>query len=143
MRYIKDYEFLSEDFLTGNDWDVIELKISIDTELADRYVEALETTLQHLCFTFESKEFLKTEVFESFKNTNSVGNYVGNVGAWTISWPLNRDIPCPSKRHANLEKYPELKKYDLEVAISDFYYAKMPKELTDEEQKIYNKLKKR
>jgi hypothetical protein len=122
MRYIKSQENLTNKFLSSNDWDIIELDISINKALAHEYVDALESKLQHLCFTFDSKEFLKEEVYESFKKTNSVGNYEGNVGAWTISWPMNRDIPCPSKRHANLEKYPELKKYDLEIAVSDFYY---------------------
>lgn len=122
MRYIKDYSTLTKEFVESPDWDVIELKFTIDKTLAEDYINYLETTLSHLCFSFESKDFLRPEIYESFKTQGRVGNYVGNVAAWTISWPVNRDIPCPSKRQANLEKYPELKKYDLDLSVADFYY---------------------
>jgi hypothetical protein len=122
MRYIKDYDSLTREFIESPDWDVIELKFTIDKKLAEEYIEYLETELSHLCFSFESEEYLKLEIYESFKSKGQVGNYLGNVTAWTISWPVNRDIPCPSKRQANLEKYPELKKYDLDLSVADFYY---------------------
>jgi len=122
MRYIDNYTSLSKEFIESPDWDVIELKFHIDKNLAKDYIHSLETKLPHLCFSFESKEYLKPEIYESFKTSQQVGNYVGNVTAWTISWPTNRNIPCPSKRQANLEKYPELKKYDLDLSVADFYY---------------------
>lgn len=122
MRYIKDYKLLSRDFIESPDWDIIELNFTIDKDLAYDYIIQLETRLNYLCFTYESKEYIKDETYESFKSYGCVGNYIGNVAAWTISWPKNRDIPCPSKRHAALEKYPELKKYDLDLSVADFYY---------------------
>jgi hypothetical protein len=122
MRYVTDYKSLSREFIESPDWDVIELKFTIDKDLAESYIKQLEDNLAHLCFSFESQEYIKPEIYESFVTKGRVGNYVGNVSAWTISWPENRDIPCPSKRQANLDKYPELKKYDLDLSVADFYY---------------------
>jgi hypothetical protein len=122
MRYVKDYDFLSKDFIESPNWDIIELKFTIDKKLAEDYITQLEDQLSHLCFSFESQEYIKPEIYESFKTHGRVGNYVGNVTAWTISWPINRDIPCPSKRQAALEKYPELEQYDLDLSIADFYH---------------------
>lgn len=122
MRYIKGYSSLTRDFIESSNWDIIELNFTINQSLAEDYIEQLESKLGHLCFSFESKEYIKSEIYKSFKTHGRVGNYVGNVAAWTISWPENRDIPCPSKRQANLDKYPELRKYDLDLSVADFYY---------------------
>lgn len=122
MRYVSKYETLTNKFIESSDWDIIELKFTIGKELINNYLYQLENRLSHLCFSFESKEYLKSEIYDSFKKYKKVGNYLGNIKGWTISWPANRNIPCPSKRQANLEKYPELKKYDLDSAVGDFYY---------------------
>lgn len=111
---------------TDLDWDVIELDLKIDPKLVEDYYKVLTTDLADFCFDFNSKEYIRSEIYETFKAEGRMGNYLGNVGAWTVSWPIERDIPCPSKSQANLEKYPELLKYDVHAIKTDFYYDAKP-----------------
>lgn len=110
------------------DWDVIELNLKINTKLIEEYYKFLTTDLSNLCFDFNSKEYIRPEIYETFKKEGRMGNYLGNIGAWTVSWPVERDIPCPSKSQANLEKYPELLKYDIESVKTDFYFEAKPQQ---------------
>ena len=111
---------------TDLDWDIIELDLRINPNLIEEYYQILITDLSKFCFDFNSKEYLRPEIYETFKNEGRMGNYLGNVGAWSVSWPVERDIPCPSKSQANLEKYPELLKYDVHAIKTDFYYDAKP-----------------
>ena len=111
---------------TDLDWDVIELDLRIDPKLVNDYYKVLTTDLASFCFDFNSKEYIRPEIYETFKAEGRMGNYLGNVGAWTVSWPVERDIPCPSKSQANLDKYPELQKYDVHAIKTDFYYDAKP-----------------
>ena len=110
------------------DWDVIELDLQIDKKLIEEYYKVLTTDLADFCFDFNSKEYIRSEIYETFKKEGRMGNYLGNVGAWSVSWPVERDIPCPSKSQANLEKYPELLKYDVDAVKTDFYYDAKPQQ---------------
>jgi hypothetical protein len=123
-------------------WDVIELDLQIDKTLIEEYYKILTTDLAGFCFDFNSKEYIRPEIYETFKKDGRMGNYLGNVGAWSVSWPVERDIPCPSKSQANLEKYPELQKYDIEAAKTDFYYDCKPqkKYMFGLLEKLYEKL---
>lgn len=111
---------------TDLDWDIIELNVRIDPVLVKEYYKILSTDLADFCFDFNSKDYIRPEIYETFKQEGRMGNYLGNVGAWTVSWPVERDIPCPSKSQANLEKYPELLKYDVHAIKTDFYYDALP-----------------
>lgn len=113
---------------TDLDWDVIELDLQINVDLVNDYYARLTTDLAHFCFDFNSKEYIRPEIYETFKAEGRMGNYLGNVGAWSVSWPVERDIPCPSKSQANLEKYPELQQYDVHAIKTDFYYDAKPQE---------------
>lgn len=111
MRYIKNCNpaDLTKEFLSSCDWDIIELDLTVDPVQLEEYYQILQSDLNHLKFNFNSKEYLRTEVYERFQKEGRVGNYVGNVEAWTLSWPVERDIPCPSKKQANPDVYPEIK----------------------------------
>jgi uncharacterized RmlC-like cupin family protein len=112
--------------INDTDWDVIELDLQIDKDLVNDYYKTLTTDLADFCFDFNSKDYIRPEIYETFKKEGRMGNYLGNVGAWTVSWPVERDIPCPSKTQANIEMYPELKKYDDETLTTEFYYDAKP-----------------
>lgn len=107
-------------------WDIIELDLKVDKKLVKEYYNVLTTDLADFCFDFNSKDYIRPEIYDTFKKEGRMGNYLGNVGAWTVSWPVDRDIPCPSKSQANLEKYPELLKYDVHATKTAFYYDCKP-----------------
>ena len=116
-RYIKDYDplDLTVDFIKSLDWDVIELKCRLDPLKLTEYVNILKRELHHLYFDFTYEKYLRPEVYEKYMKENQVFNYIGKIGGWTISWPVDRDIPIPGQYQAKPEMYPELNS-------ADFYY---------------------
>lgn len=117
-QHIKNVEILFDDLT----WDIVELDFTIDTHLLEDYYSKLRTDLYNFNFSFDSKEYLRSEIYETYKKENRVGNYSGNIQGWSISWPVERDIPCPSKSQANYDMYPELQG----LSDQDFYYNSMP-----------------
>ena len=123
MRLLKPKDITDVNALFDSlEWDIIELDFSIDKDNLEFYYTQLKTRLQNLCFSFNSKEYLRPEIYDRFQKENAVGNYQGNVQGWSVSWPIERDIPCPSKSQANVEMYPELQNLDEEK----FYYDCVP-----------------
>jgi len=116
-RYIKNYNAadFTDNFIKSNDWDIIELNVQLDPAQLTEYINQVKTTLAHLYFDFTYKDYLRPDVYERFIKENKVFNYAGNIGGWTVSWPADRDIPCPGQHQALPEKYPELEN-------CDFYY---------------------
>lgn len=112
-EHIKDVSILFDNL----DWDIVELDFTIDASALNDYYNKLKTDLYGFNFSFDSKEYLRPDIYETYKTQGSVGNYLGNIQGWSISWPVNRDIPCPSKSQANLNMYPELK----DLSEQDFY----------------------
>lgn len=111
-RYLHSHEINNvNEWLTSPDWDVVELGIKINQKHLDDYYKYLTETIPHLRFNFASADYLRPEIAERFKNEGRMGNYIGDVQAWTMSWPVERDIPCPSKSQANIEMYPEIIPY--------------------------------
>lgn len=109
MRYLThNTALLTQDFIMSTEWDIIELDLEIDPVQLDEYYTVLKTKLNHLCFNFASEKYLRPEVYKDFIENGKMGNYHGNPDAWTVSWPVERDIPCPSKLQANPEIYPEI-----------------------------------
>lgn len=115
-RYIVDYNVsdLTEEFIKSNDWDVIELKVRLDPTQLTEYIQTLKRDYMHLYFDFTYEKYLRPEVYEKYMKHNQVFNYIGKIGGWTVSWPVDRDIPIPGQYQAKPEMYPEL-------ATSDFY----------------------
>jgi hypothetical protein len=109
-RHVKDYNVqdLTKDFILSEDWDIIELNLRLDTDKLSTYFQEVKSKLGYLYFDFSYDEYLTPEVSEKFKTKNMVTNYVGDVGGWTISWPIEKDIPIPGRTQGNLETYPEL-----------------------------------
>ena len=123
MRLLKPKDITDVNALFDSlEWDIIELDFSIDKDNLEFYYTQLKTRLQNLCFSFNSKEYLRPEIYDRFQKENAVGNYQGNVQGWSVSWPIERDIPCPSKSQANVDMYPELQNLDEEK----FYYDCVP-----------------
>ena len=116
-QYIKNYNAadFTDNFIKSNDWDIIELNVQLDPVQLTEYINQVKTTLAHLYFDFTYKDYLRPDVYERFIKENKVFNYAGNIGGWTVSWPADRDIPCPGQHQALPEKYPELEN-------CDFYY---------------------
>jgi hypothetical protein len=114
---VKDYDpkDLTEEFIKSNDWDVIELNARLDPQQLTEYIEIVKTKLEHLYFDFTRKEYLRPEIYQEYVEKNKVFNYMGDIGGWSVSWPVERDIPCPGQYQALPDRYPEL-------ANCDFYY---------------------
>jgi hypothetical protein len=126
MRLLKPKDITDVNALFDSlEWDIIELDFSIDKDNLEFYYTQLKTRLQNLCFSFNSKEYLRPEIYDRFQKENAVGNYQGNVQGWSVSWPIERDIPCPSKSQANVDMYPELQNLDEEK----FYYDCVPQQV--------------
>jgi len=106
------------------DWDIIELKATFDPAKMHSYYMHLKDNLSHLEFSFTSQQYLRQDIYEQYKNYGSVGNYLGNISGWSISWPVDRDIPCPSKSQANQDMYPEIRELD----EKEFYEQSKPME---------------
>ena len=138
-QYIKNYNAadFTDNFIKSNDWDIIELNVQLDPVQLTEYINQVKTTLAHLYFDFTYKDYLRPDVYERFIKENKVFNYVGNIGGWTVSWPADRDIPCPGQHQALPEKYPELENcnfyYDATLmSCYNFGYLKTIREhLTD------------
>jgi hypothetical protein len=111
MKHLKNSNSLelTTEFLASKEWDIIELDITVDPAQLNDYYSTLKTDLAHFCFNFDSKDYLRPEVYERFQKEQKVGNYIGNVDAWSVSWPIDRDIPCPSRFQADPNVYPEIK----------------------------------
>lgn len=125
MRLLKPEDISDINILFGSlDWDIVELDFSINTDALENYYNTLKTELNHFNFSFNSKEYLKPEIYETYKQKQRVGNYAGNIQGWTISWPVDRDIPCPSRSQANIDMYPELQN----LSKQDFYNNSTPQE---------------
>jgi hypothetical protein len=121
-RYIKDYTVsdLTDEFILSEDWDVIEFNLRLDTVKLTEYFNEVKAKLHYLYFDFNYSEHLTPEVNEKFQTTNMVTNYLGEVGGWTISWPVEKDIPIPGRTQGNLAIYPELELYPTK---EDFYFS--------------------
>jgi hypothetical protein len=112
MRYIHSSDITNvNEWLESPDWDIVELGLTINKRHLDDYYRYLTETIPHLKFNFLSSDYLRPEIAEEFKKEGRMGNYIGDVQAWTMSWPVERDIPCPSKTQANIDMYPELVPY--------------------------------
>ena len=128
MRLYKNTEIEHPSFLQNSlEWDIVELGFRVDVEKLNSYYDFITKNFEHLCFSFDSKEYLKKEVYDTFMKEGRVGNYLGNVSAWSVSWPVERDIPCPSKSQANFDMYPELENIDFSKDVNDFYFSKPQK----------------
>jgi hypothetical protein len=114
-----DLKSITLDLINLTPWEVIELNLKVDKDKIQNYYEEVESKLSHLFFDFSYKQYLNDEVISLYKEKNQVSNYVGNIGAWTVSWPIERDIPIPGQYQANLNIYPEL-------LNCDFYYDSKP-----------------
>lgn len=123
-RYLKhpDPTILTEEFVDNLDWDIIELPIQIDSDQLKEYYNTLTKDFVDLTFSFKSKEYLKPEIYQRYMETNRIVNYVGNIDGWTISWPVERDIPCPGKKQGDPAVYPEV----VGMNNMDFYYKAVP-----------------
>lgn len=121
LRYVKNYNVsdLTNEFILSEKWDVIEFNLRLDSVKITEYFNEVKTKLSYLYFDFNYKEKLTLEVNEKFKKTNMVTNYLGEVGGWTISWPIEKDIPIPGRTQGNLTIYPELELYPTK---EDFYF---------------------
>jgi hypothetical protein len=124
MKHLKNSNSLelTTEFLASKEWDIIELDITVDPVQLNDYYHTLKTGLAHFCFNFDSKEYLRPEVYERFQKEQKVGNYIGNVDAWSVSWPIDRDIPCPSRFQADPNVYPEIK----DISQMDFAETARP-----------------
>jgi hypothetical protein len=121
MSYFKgaDLKHITTDFLTNEYWEVIELDVQTNVEHVKEYYQTVQTKLNHLFFDFSYEQYLRAEITETYKLKNQVSNYIGNIGGWTVSWPIERDIPAPGQYQAKPEVYPEL-------AGCDFYNDAKP-----------------
>lgn len=114
MSYFKgaDLKNLTLDFLANEYWEVIELNVQVDPVKITEYYNIVQAKLPHLFFDFSYEKYLRPEITEKYKEKNQVSNYIGNIGGWTISWPVERDIPVPGQYQARPEVYPELENCD-------------------------------
>ena len=125
MKLLRPEHITDVNILTGNlDWDIVELDFTISTSELHAYYNKLKTDLYNFNFSFDSKDYLRPDIYETYKKHNRVGNYAGNIQGWSISWPIDRDIPCPSKSQANINMYPELQN----LSEQDFYYNSNPQQ---------------
>lgn len=113
MKYVKGLKELDYDFLQSLDWDVIELNFRLNPLGLAEYLKEIVDNRKHLLFTFDMKEILNEATYNRYINENRVTNYIGHISGYTLTWPIERDIPIPSQVHLNRELFPELDQYDL------------------------------
>lgn len=110
---------LTREYLENNEWDIIELNCTVDPVKITEYYNEVKTRLQHLYFDFSMAHLLRPEITHKYQTENRVSNYIGPIGGWTVSWPVERDIPIPGQYQGSPEVYPELES-------CDFYFDATP-----------------
>ena len=79
MRLLKPKDITDVDTLFDSlEWDMIELDFSIDKDDLESYHKELRSRLQHLCFNFNSKEYLRPDIYERFQKENAVGKILSS-----------------------------------------------------------------
>jgi uncharacterized RmlC-like cupin family protein len=112
-RYIKNISEIEHKFVVSDAWDIVEFDLTLNEIKIAEYLQTIITDFNKYRFDFNSKDYLNDDTYKRYLEENKVTNYVGNITGWTLSWPIERDIPIPSQVHANLEIYPELKTSNL------------------------------
>jgi uncharacterized RmlC-like cupin family protein len=111
-RYIVDYDpkEITEDFLSGLDWDIIELPITVDTDKLLEWYNYVTTTYANLEFSFFNNPYIKEQhVPQSVKSLYGYSNRLhGPISSWGLDWPAETDLPIPPPFAAKEEFYPEL-----------------------------------
>jgi hypothetical protein len=120
-RMIKNYnpDEITLEFLQSDEWDIISLNKKIDPLIADWYT-TVENTLNHLSFNFQYNSQLTNYPIDNAYTDGSPSKFKLSeadpslIFSYTLTWPIQRYDPLPPLWAANLELYPEIKKYTLE-----------------------------
>ncbi len=117
MQLIKDYDYLSLDFLESNKWDVIQLNKKVNSHRMLAWFNEVEYRFSSSKFNFaKDQKFLKTQ--DNILITDSAGykfdktkNDLSGISSYTLSWLTQTINPLPPPWAASLEIFPELKKF--------------------------------
>lgn len=117
MQLIKDYDYLTIDFLNSKDWDVIQLNKTVDaTALLDWFNTVEEKYLESKFNFFNNYKFLNTE--DNTFTTDTSGykfdktkNNLTGISSYTLSWLVQTKHPLPPPWAASLNIFPELRQF--------------------------------
>jgi len=111
-RYIVNYNpaEITEDFLSGLDWDIIELPITVNSDELLEWYNYVTTTYINLEFSFFNNPYIKDQyvppsVHSLYGHSNRL---YGPISSWGLDWPAETDLPIPPPFAAKEEFYPEL-----------------------------------
>lgn len=125
MRVIENYNpnDITMDLIHSDDWDYIVLNKKVDKELIQQYWRDVYRDYSYLRFNFvEHSQYTKAPETQGSGlgyRTNESDDKFHNVllgdkrkiSSFTLSWPVERDIPLPPPWACDIEQFPELSQF--------------------------------
>lgn len=108
IRNYDPNEITDELLYYGEDWDAIELNYELDPKELDNWYQWLKENFEHMHFDFYNfPNLINREISDQYMRYGYCGYYCGPISGFTLSWPVDRDIPIPPPSQANKEMFPE------------------------------------
>jgi hypothetical protein len=110
-RYISDPTGLTFNDLQNTDWDLIKLKITVNTSSAMDWVAEVEKNNQDSIWTFERDDLVDETHRERFLNTQKkllVKSEIAIPEQWGLQWSFQRDGVIPFMMYADKKQFPEI-----------------------------------
>jgi len=134
MKYISNYNptLITPQFVDGLEYDIIELPWKLDVDKLQEWYRKVDSTYDNLYFSWRKEQYLKDKYH--LKNIETA--FAGEVGTegrgvhdegyhivryikeqfkhpeeilvMEVSWPVEKEIPCPPKWAGREDLYPEL-----------------------------------
>lgn len=134
-RFIADYnhQTIDEAFLSSTDWDVIQLKFTVNQQLLVEWYNFVTSLYPNLEFSFINNNTVKEQYFTTGESTYGYSNRIyGKVTSWAIDWLTESDLPIPPPFAAKEEVFPEIlsnTEYNLQKKYNIGYFNKLVNEL--------------
>lgn len=110
-RYISDPTGLSFSDLQNNNWDLIKLKITVNTHSIMEWVSAVREKNKDSIWTFERDDLVDEKFRERFKRTQKkllVRSETELPEQWGLQWSYQREGVIPFMIYADKKKFPEV-----------------------------------
>lgn len=106
-RFWKHPRGLTWQDLQNNDWDVIELDITVDAEPLYKWYKEVEANNQDSIWSFDKLEYVDERFIDKVK-AQRTKILVGLPQQWTLQWSYERDGVLPFQYIADQKQFPEV-----------------------------------
>lgn len=111
-KFIEDPTGLKFEDLQNNDWQLIKLNITVNTEYAMEWVNSVKDTFQDCAFTWDQAHLINEDAYEHYQSQVKkllVRTEHDQPEQWALQWSYQRDgvLPFVSNKIANPNLFPE------------------------------------